>query len=123
LSKTHDLIVVTSRRISIKPETDKWLNYHFPGCFGRVVYAGMWDNDSPETFDAQVAVTKTYICKQLGVNLIIDDQIKHCESASSAGIKAILFGNYSWNKDRVNLEHNVVAKTKWPEVTEHINAI
>ena len=122
LSKKHNLIVVTSRRLSIKPHTEEWLRAHFPGTFSKVVYAGMWDKQHASGVDAQLASTKTGICLSQGAHFIIDDQIKHCESASGVGVKALLFGDYSWNKTNDPLGPNVVRKSNWAEVLEHLGA-
>jgi 5'(3')-deoxyribonucleotidase len=46
LSRRYRLVAMTSRREVVKALTDSWMARHFPGVFGTVYYAGMWDKQS-----------------------------------------------------------------------------
>src|SRR5687767_8043156 len=69
LHSRFDLIVVTSRRSILKPETDRWLEKHFPGIFSGVRFAGIWDT----THDVQHKLnqTKAELCRELGAHYLI----------------------------------------------------
>jgi len=118
LKTDYDLIVVTSRQLKLKPETDAWIARHFPNIFSAVHYAGIWD-----TQDVKNALRqhKAGICQQLGADFLIDDQLKHCIGAAECGMRALLFGNYKWNRAD-NLHENITEVHTWDEVGEYFYA-
>ena len=113
LALNYDLLVITSRRIVLKPETDVWLETHFPGLFRGIHHAGMWDTD--HDFAHKLKQTKAEIARELGVDYLIDDQPKHCIAAADAGITGLLFGEYAWSK-APDLPKNVVCVKDWSAV-------
>lgn len=50
----------------------------------------------------------------------IDDQLKHCQAAASLGIKAVLLGDYPWNRTE-KLPSGVTRCKDWPAVLEYFN--
>jgi uncharacterized HAD superfamily protein len=119
LATRYKLIAVTSRRRLLKAETEEWLERHFPGIFQEVHYAGIWDDDR-KVADA-VNATKAEVCRELGAEYLIDDQLKHCAGAAAAGIKAVLFGVYPWNR-QADLPPGVTRARDWDEVEDYFNA-
>lgn len=111
LKTTHNLIVVTSRRATIKDETEEWVESHFPGIFTAIHFAGIWDTEHDIEYKARQ--TKTSLCQILGVDYLIDDQVKHCQAFSNIGGQPILFGDYAWNRDGVQ---GVRRAINWAEV-------
>lgn len=122
LSKKYRLIAATSRRKVLMPETEAWMAQHFPGIFSELHYAGMWDRTQND-FDIKRALsnTKTELLQQIGANYLIDDQLKHCVSAHQAGITAILFGEYGWNKNLPEGSEGIIRARDWNEVAEYFN--
>ena len=120
LKQRYDLQAVTSRRIVIKPETDVWLEKHFPGIFSKTIYAGFWDEIGPD-FNKRLSATKAEICRSIGARYLIDDQIKHCEGAAEHGIEAILFGDYSWNRGK-EISPGIIRASNWGAIQEHFYA-
>ena len=116
LAATKDLVVITSRRSSTKPETKTWLEAHFPGIFHDIHYAGIWDS-SAHTHH-KLKQTKADICREIGVDYLIDDQLKHCIAAAEAGITTLLFGDYGWNK-MDQLPDGVTRTRDWDEVRRY----
>jgi 5'(3')-deoxyribonucleotidase len=104
LSEKYRLVVLTSRSKCFAEMTEKWLEEHFSGLIQEVHFAGFWDNLSDES----AHYTKGKIVSELGAKYLIDDQPKHCFSANECGVKSILFGDYSWNRDVENVHkaHN-----------------
>lgn len=94
LAESHELIIVTSRRRAIAEATERWLSEKFPSMFSRVIFAGMWDTNASNRH----VMTKADIYREIEAEYVIDDQLKHCLAASDNGIKAILYGEYPWNK-------------------------
>lgn len=78
-AKGHNIFFITSRSDEIcMGEKELTINY-----FKRygVLYDGVY-------FDSK---DKAKVCKELNVDIMIDDSIRHCESIEKAGIKAFLF--------------------------------
>ncbi|NCU29763.1 hypothetical protein EOM60_04090 [Candidatus Saccharibacteria bacterium] len=116
-SERHDLLVITSRRVQVRETTHIWLSNHYPGIFHRdnIHFAGIWDE-----FDGQsINQTKASLVSSLGADVLIDDQPKHCIGAVSVGAKAILFGDYSWNKI-ASLPENIMRCRSWLDVERSI---
>lgn len=116
LSQTYRLIIVTSRRKQVTEITKAWIAKHFHGIFEEIYFAGIWDKIT----DASFTATKADMCKKLGVSYLIDDQSKHCNAAVEAGIQAIMFGNYPWN--RQDAVHPYVVKcATWADVKAYFD--
>jgi uncharacterized HAD superfamily protein len=121
LRATYDLVVVTSRRIILKSETDTWIEKHFPGIFSGVHYAGIWDETNKDDALIRLKHTKAEICRQIGADYLIDDQLKHCLAAAEAGLAVLLFGDYKWNQ-HVSLPKNITRTADWGAVQEYFDA-
>ncbi len=119
LASTYDLIVITSRRTMLRPQSDKWLAEHFPGIFQAIHFVGIWDTE--HAAEHKLTLTKAELCRQLGVQYLIDDQTKHCIAAADAGITALLFGEYSWNKTP-GAHVGIVRVADWPAVERYFDA-
>lgn len=116
LRKSFRLVIVTSRRLTLKEDTYEWIGLHFPDIFEEIHFAGIWDVID----DRSVHATKADIALEIGADYLIDDQIKHCAAAAAAGIDSILFGNYSWNRvDR--LPKGVYRAAGWQQVEDYFN--
>jgi 5'(3')-deoxyribonucleotidase len=119
LKDRYNLIVLTSRRASLKAYTDKWLEEHFPDTFDAVHYAGIWDEAGhPEH---KLKQTKAELCRELGADYLIDDQPKHCSAAQAVGVQALLFGNYAWNRHE-ELTDGTIRVASWKEVKRFFDA-
>ena len=95
LKETYELIVVTSRRQRVEQETQQWLDKRFPDIFSKLILTGFWDDPSIEY---RHLLSKGSLLNDHRVAYVIDDQQKHCISATDHGIKAILYGNLSDNQ-------------------------
>jgi 5'(3')-deoxyribonucleotidase len=99
--------IVTARRAHLIDTTREWLANYFPGYFKDIHFVPIWEPGN--------TITKADICKQIEADYLIDDLPKHCNVAADGGIKAILFGDYSWNKNE-NLHSGVVKCKDWDSV-------
>jgi 5'(3')-deoxyribonucleotidase len=118
LSKQYELAIITSRRSVIKDITIEWINKYFPGIFSdkAIYFAGMWDNITDES----IHVTKSGAATKLGVDFLIDDQLKHCLSAAEHGIQAILMGDYKWNHSD-SLPRGVTRVKNWGDIGRYFD--
>lgn len=118
LKPDYELVVATARRKAEHIQTRRWIQEHYPAVFKDVHFAGIWD----EITEHSPKKTKARLCKELGVDYLIDDQAKHCLGASQVGVKALLFGEYPWNKN-VSLPREIEKVTNWKEVEDYFNKI
>jgi phosphoglycolate phosphatase-like HAD superfamily hydrolase len=119
LAKTYTLMIVTSRRRLVEPETRAWLEQHYAGIFDEVHFAGIYDDGVRETTHME---TKGDIFRSLQVSYVIDDQPKHCIAAVEHGAHAVLFGLYPWNKDQ-QIPEGVTHCYDWLAVGEYFDGI
>lgn len=116
LVKKYELVITSSRVQKHRLETIEWLNRHFDGIFSEIHLAGIFD----ELQEASVNLTKGDLIKRVGAQYLIDDQLKHCFAAVEHGAKAILFGDYSWNRS-VTLPAGVARAKDWLAVQEYFD--
>lgn len=114
LKRHYTLKIVTSRRSLIVEETKEWLDLYFKGFFDDVVFAGLYDEGQHHH------KTKTESLLTIGASFLIDDQPKHCFAAAEVGIQAILFGDYSWNRN-AQLQNGVTRCANWEAVMAYFD--
>ena len=111
LSKNYDLLIVTARNQSWEQATYDWVDFNFPGTFQSIVFGGQ--RNDPEQR------TKGQVCKQYGVNWLIDDNVVHCTDAYNSSVTPILFGNYGWQLDIPNYINRC---ENWDEIIRYFNS-
>lgn len=118
LAGQYRLVVTTSRRSQLKQHTLVWIEKHFGDIFENVHFAGMWDIITADSIHA----TKKELCEQIGASFLIDDQPKHCLAVAKAGITALMFGDYPWNR-MDNLPEGVIRVHDWRAVEEYFDGL
>lgn len=113
LANRYRLIVVTGRDTIVRETTNNWLNQHFKDLFDEVHFTNMYSLDGN-------ARTKLSVCKNAGVNWLIDDSYDHIIEVTSGGIGGILFGVYPWNINKP-LPNNAVRAKNWQAVLEYFS--
>jgi uncharacterized HAD superfamily protein len=114
LKRNYRLVVVTSRRKMVERPTLEWLNRHYEDVFDEIMFAGLFDAGNTE---GAYKGTKLDTLKHIDAAYLIDDQTKHCFPAAEAGIRAILFGEYAWNREEA-LPDGVTRCRNWQAVGE-----
>ncbi len=107
LRKSNELVIITSRDTSWEPATRQWLDAQ-----------GLEDVELYFAGQHHAKETKGQLCKALGVDVLIDDNPDHCQSAIEGGLSAVLFGEYGWH-DRV--PGKVIHCKDWAAVLEYLN--
>lgn len=93
---------------------ERWLNEHFPETFKQIEFVKLWSKDKK--------VTKAEICDHLGATFLVDDSVEHCNVAAEAGLQAILFGDYGWNRSPDRLNERIVRANGWSDVLRYFDA-
>lgn len=108
------LFIITGRSESIRIQTIKVINKHFPSLFDEssLYFTDYFEKDGKK-------LSKSDIVNNLGIDYFIDDQIDHVNDIAKTGIKTILFsGNYAWNKK--GCDDGIVKCLGWREIDEYI---
>jgi uncharacterized HAD superfamily protein len=115
LKTANELVIITARHANIEQQTRTWLERTFPDTFTDIHFANYWDENRPRR-------SKGVLCRDLGVQIIIDDQPSYIIDCLEYGVKGILFGDYPWNREVIN-HPDVRRVMDWCEVeaavTEH----
>lgn len=111
LSVSHTLHLVTARLDREKDDTFAMLDRDVPGVFTEFHFVG-WSGSKGEAV------------KSIGADYLIDDNVKHLESALQAGLPdngAILFGDYPWNRQPPE-DKRIFRCRDWLSVLERIGS-
>lgn len=117
LKHDYSLVIVTARQLFYKDVTARFLQTHFPGVFADVHFI-------PHFAGAALspAAAKVEIFRQAGAQFVIDDNLGTAAAAATAGMSAILFGDYHWNKVKT-LPTGVVRCKNWAAVQEYFDGL
>lgn len=120
LKTKAQLIVVTSRKEVLKPETMQWLDMHYPGIFHQsvVYFTGFYERLATGSW----ALHKGDMLRELGAHYLVDDQVKHCNGAAACGVKALLFGGYAHQSQSEAVDASVVPVRNWQAVEDFFDA-
>lgn len=113
LDDRYNLVVVTSRDTLIEQVTLSWLDEHFTEVFKDVHFTAIYSLEGK-------ARSKIDVCRSIGASYIIDDVLDTTEKAATAGMRAVLFGDYPWNKAD-DLPKGVTRCKDWPAVLEYFD--
>ena len=109
LAKVHKIYFVTSR--VFREGTLKSLKKHFVEIDFELVF-------SSNPYAKTKGRTKGEICKELGINFMIEDSKEHSEICAEKGIKTFLL-NKPWNKECKEHE-NIIRVNGWNEILERL---
>lgn len=89
LARDVEVLLVTSRDPSWEGATREWFARHFGKEDIELHFCASHIDEK--------AKSKGELCKELGVQLLVDDNVSHCQTALDEGVDAILFGRYGWH--------------------------
>jgi 5'(3')-deoxyribonucleotidase len=114
LSEMYDLIIVTARDESLRSHTEGWLHEVFPGHFQSVFLCNSYLLNAEEK-----RRTKLDVIEDVDAVGIIDDSLRNTSQVAATGRRAMLFGNYAWNRTD-NLPEGVKRYRDWPHIVESL---
>lgn len=106
LSRSHTIVIVTARPRSVEQETRQWLETHFP----TLVYS-LHFQEVEDHFRA----SKGVICRELGVDVFIDDAAHQIEHVAPHVSHALLFDR-PWNRGYQSQVGNVARVHTWEAI-------
>lgn len=119
LSRRYELVIATSRVMKVHQDTLNWLQQHYQGIFSGVHMSGIFDKVITDETHRR---TKAELCRDIGADFLIDDQLKHCVAVAEVGMEAIIFGDYPWNQSSKPLPERVTRCADWTAVGEYFDA-
>lgn len=87
LTAVHELHLVTARPETVMSVTHAMIETYFGDCFTGVEHVGL-DGSKGE------------VCRRIGADVLVDDNLKHLVDAASYGvIHGLWFGEYPWQQN------------------------
>lgn len=112
LSKDHSLHIITARNEIFSDLTYRWLDLHFPGKFESVHFVSHYTDCHRSKGD---------VCKELGIEIMIDDSFDNALSCAPVCKSVILF-DMPWNAERA-LTDTMKRVFSWDEAMREIRSI
>jgi uncharacterized HAD superfamily protein len=117
LDKNNKIYLITARHIKLSEPTKKWVEKHYRNIFFEDIKHLEYKGLSGAVKD------KDEICKEIGIDVLIDDNLNNAIKCSKRGIPVILFdlnGEYDWNKID-QLPKNIIRAHNWKDVYNILN--
>lgn len=107
----HELFAITARPLVIAPQTNAWINSYFPGIFSGIHFGNRAGYDG-------VKKRKSEMCAELGITVIVEDDLYHAVDCAECGIRVLLL-DHPWNQRE--LPANVYRMFSWDDVFRMIS--
>jgi len=114
LAKHNSLVLVTARNQDMEEKTLTILNTHFIGIFNKIYFTNQFVKDSKAE-----KRSKSSVCKELGVEIFIDDALHNAEDIASVGIPVLLF-DQPWNQTDT-LPPLITRVHSWKEILKKLS--
>jgi uncharacterized HAD superfamily protein len=108
----HELYIISGRSGKQVAAAEKWIELHFPTTFNDVYCEHSSVGVDP--------LTKAERCKELGIDLMIEDSMHSARECAAADIRVFLF-DQPWN--RGDLLPNMTRVSSWDEIVGKIGQI
>jgi len=110
LNESHELFFITARHARVGEKTKRFFKKHFPENDFKIIHTG--------DFFKEQGKSKGEICQELGIEVLIEDNLEWATKYSKENIKIILLAK-PWNKDFVEQE-NFLRIGSWGEILKEI---
>lgn len=116
---SFNYVVVTSRQHSIERQTRLWLQRNFPGLFSDILFGNHYGLTGKKR-------SKPELCRSVGAQLLIDDNISYARECAASGMRVIMFDwdrqyRYSaYDPDEDPLPDTVLHVHSWGAVGEEL---
>ena len=110
--KWYKLKIITARRAELYEDyTNKWIEKYYPNIFEEIIFANHFDEENTRT--------KSEICKEHGIEIMIEDNPDYAKELAGNWIKTFLLEK-PWNKWKCVNTKNIVCVKSWEEIVEKI---
>eukprot|EP01080_Neovahlkampfia_damariscottae_P005889 gene5889-9717_t len=116
LKQDFKLVIVTSRQHQLREDTESFIQKYYPDTFDEMLFGNHYGKVGKK-------MTKSEMCKSIGAELLIDDNLHYANDCATNGIKAILFGKYAWNQYDDELHENIHHVHHWDDVSDAIKKL
>lgn len=111
LKERHELYIVTARQDIVSEKTIDFIEDNFRGVFSGVYFANHFSKSG-------ISKEKSEICKELDIEIIVEDSVTYANECQSKGIATILLKK-PWNTGYELLD-NIYIANSWKEVPNYI---
>ncbi|MEO6508987.1 MAG: hypothetical protein ABIO02_03465 [Patescibacteria group bacterium] len=108
LATEHNLYCVTSRPFEIEHITIKWINSNFPTIFKEITHTN--DGSYATKYNN---TTKSSVCKKIGAEVIIEDNIRYAADCAENGITTFLM-EMPWNRSQ-EVHPEIIRVKNWKD--------
>jgi uncharacterized HAD superfamily protein len=109
----HKIFLITGRQNHIIEKTEQWIKKYFPDVFDGLYFANSYNLTSKGR-------KKSEICAELGIKIMIEDDIDHAMDCAGKGILVLLF-DQPWNQRE--LPPNVERVFSWEDILKNHNLL
>lgn len=113
LAAQHELVIVSNRMTAGHEPTRRWLTKNFGNSFSQIVFTEAERKDG-------VKPSKAEICKSIGADVLIEDEVKEVNACRAAGVPVVLFDT-RLNQDVTG--SGIWRVQSWGEALDRIDAI
>lgn len=104
------ITIITARGPTATAPTTNWIERWLPAQhISDVIFTG-------NEYERDFIVSKTAVCKNIGVHYLIDDAMRYLREAHRSGIKTIKFGHDPYDDEPI--EEGMLWAAGWKEVTK-----
>ncbi|NPE27187.1 hypothetical protein HNV12_04265 [Methanococcoides sp. SA1] len=114
LNKDNSLVVITARPSDFENKTLGWLGENYGDSFDEVLHSSDFHVENGEQ------KSKVEFCKDLGVDLIIEDNLEYSLKCAEGGIKVLLLDK-PWNQG--DLHENIFRCGDWGEILKKVEVL
>ncbi|PIN93073.1 hypothetical protein COU54_04520 [Candidatus Pacearchaeota archaeon CG10_big_fil_rev_8_21_14_0_10_31_24] len=111
ISKDNEIVIITGRPSQFKEKTLYWLNKYLSDVNVKLFFSGDYHHSQGKT--------KAEICEELGINVIIEDDINYAKPCLEKGIEVIIIDK-PWNQVDLNRIHRAHS---WKEVNSFLKSL
>jgi uncharacterized HAD superfamily protein len=104
--KGHELFAITARQHLIAKQTEDWVDEYFPDIFSGIYFGNRSGLEG-------IKRKKSDMCTELGITILIEDDLHHANDCVKHGIEVFLFDK-PWNQKE--LPNNAQRVHSWSDI-------
>jgi uncharacterized HAD superfamily protein len=110
LVQNYELHVITSRKEELREKVMSWINRHLPNLFKEIHFTNHFEGVGKKRL-------KSEVCRELGVNYVIEDCLDYAKDVADKGIPVFLLDK-PWNQGQI--EAPITRVKSWNEISASI---